>query len=274
MFESNRRSYTAFRTLTGEIIRKGTLDIELRNPRRVIGRNLFYMVTTIAGKRMRVWDSVYDRIIFDEPARSTYLATTVLDAENELAVVLPGNRLRIFNAETGKILLNVLLSEKQLQNLSYIRVSRDAQRYFVNFQYQPRFIWMARSSLYADTFLPRLDVQGDLYVFNKNTGQQLWKRTLPQRSILRLPEYDLPFLITISRERGRQKNNTQSLLVEAIDIQTGETLGSAVNLFPDRLVQMSVDRDRGVVLLHGLKNEIRLDFGPQKQRFNFQDETL
>src|SRR6185437_4349709 len=87
---------------------------------------------------------------------------------------------------------------------------------------------------------------------DRKTNKVLWSRMLPQQTILHVPEYQLPFLISLSRLRSRAQGGTQqSLRVEAIDCQTGDVLGEKPNILADRILQIQYERDDGVLELRG-----------------------
>ena len=85
----------------------------------------------------------------------------------------------------------------------------------------------------------------------------LWQRSLGNRSLLHLPHFPLPVLVSLCRVR---KQDQSFLDVEVLDVATGETLAHRDDLFSDRLLQVSYDRQAGLVALRGAKTVIRLEF--------------
>ena len=89
-----------------------------------------------------------------------------------------------------------------------------------------------------------------------------------------MPQFQLPFLITMSGVRNRWNGNKQSLPVEVIDAASGETIGLKDNIYPDRIVQCTYHPGQGRILLHGLKTLVELKFDRPRQRLSADDEPL
>jgi outer membrane protein assembly factor BamB len=273
LFAADRSSYTVYRSATGEILRTGQLQIEVNQMRKVFGRKLCYVARTETGLRIRIWDPLHDVIEFDEPFDGRlYSAVT---PEQELAVILPPGRLVIIDVPANQKRLDLKLDSADLANLNYMRIFSGNGLYFVNLQRAINVPVLRTYSYYAsDTFLDAVHVQGDLLAINPKLSRLEWKRTLPQRSVIRTPQYQLPFLITMSGIRDRWNGNRQSLLVEVIDIATGETIGLKTDLRPDRIVQCTYDPDSGRMLFYGLKTLFELRFDRGRQRLTTEDLPL
>jgi hypothetical protein len=148
-----------------------------------------------------------------------------------------------------------------IATLNYMRVFSDKDRYYVNFQRTAQPQQGRLHSYYtSDAFLPADNIQGDLYAADRATGKILWKRTLPQRSIIRTPHCHLPFLITMCRQADRWNQSKTSLLVEVLDGATGQTIGLKDNIFPDRILHLAYEPERGRLELRGLRTTVRLEF--------------
>lgn len=264
-FGPDRQSYTVYRTATGELLRRGRLDVNLRYQARVFGRRLFYVTSSPAAKRIRVWNPLEDRIELDEPFVGGH--SWIDDAADELGMIEPGGRFRIIDVLTGEPRLEIQLEREQTAGLQLIRFFSDSERYYLNLRRPlPRVRGMMNVSYGSDRFLPSADVQGELYAIDRKTGKILWERTLPQRSVLNLAEYRLPFLVTLSRVRD-YRTSRESMQVEVIDAETGETLALRENILLDRLVNVSYERDEGKLSLHGLRSRIEIEFGPERREF-------
>ena len=273
LFHADRKRYTIYETATGEIRRIGQLDIDSRHQRTVLGRKLFYLTGSDGEKKMRIWDPLTDRFDLEEAVNDHHFSYQTSD--NELLLINAANQLKIFNLETGKTSLTLQLTTKQLTNLNYLRTFRDRDHYYINFQEAVRFVNTARTSFYAtDTFLPAVHIQGTLWCVDAKSGEILWERSLPQRSVLQLNEYQLPFLVLMSKERGQSDSTRQSLSVEAIDVATGETIGRCENLFPDKMVKLKYDRNNGNLTLFGVKSEVVLSFDRGRQQLPLIDEPM
>jgi hypothetical protein len=272
-FSSDRTSYSVYRTTTGEEMRYGKLDDDAGMKRIVFGRKLFYVSHGRSGKRFRIWDPWRDELVLDVPITGSEHSAVTPD--NELALVLPHNRLKILDVVRDETLLEVKFDPGMLQNLSAVRVFRDQDRYYINLD---RGVRQPQSRTYNrhanNTFLPIVDIQGDLYAVDRFQGRILWKRSFPPRSVVRTPHVRLPFLVTMSRLRDRWNGSRQSLLIEAVDVATGDTLGMKDNIYPNRIVQLACELERGQVKLHGMKSTIVLEFDVGPSAVPRQHEPL
>ncbi len=268
---SDHTTYTVYRTATGERLRHGKLDIDSRRPRYAFGRKLFYVHTSTVEKRLRCWDPLEDHIVLDEPLyepRDGQIFTAATPDNEQLAVILKPGRIRILDGKTAATRLELRMEPAELANANLMWVFRDHARYYINLQ-RPVTVPQSPKYNYYDnqTYLPAARVRGDVYAVDRKSGKMLWKRAFPQRSVIQMPHFRLPFLITVSRQsyRDPRKRNQQSLLVEVIDAQTGQTMGIKENIFPDRILQLWYERDLGRLELTGLQTQIRLDFDRPRQ---------
>ena len=288
-FGPDHESWTVWRTATGEEIHSGRLPIDRRAQRRVWGRHLLYFTPADEHgiRRMRIWDALTDTCLLDRQVRGRVQTAETGDdrlvvvesepfpAEHDTPAEQPAGRIQLIDPATGRVELTVPLTAEETQSLSYIRVFQDRHRWFFSFQKAVRQPEERRRSYYAsDTFLPAAHIQGSLFAVDRRTGQRLWSRSLPQRSVLDLTHLNLPFLVTLSRIRDRHHGNRQSLLVEVLDAATGRTIGRQENLFPDRIVHLGCEPDEGRITLRGLRSAVRLDFSRRTQALERLDDPL
>ncbi len=271
VFGADRRSYKVLQTRTGREIRRGVLDFDVNQVRRSFGRKFFYVASTPTGRRMRIWDPLSNRYLLDEPVVGRVFSAVT--PERELAIVLPDKTdkdqksflLRILDVEQDRIRTEVPLSVSDLQRVNYLRVFRQSGRYYVNLHQPFQQALGGWFSYYAsDTFLPEESVLGELIAIDPDANRILWRREVPQRSILELPFFRLPFLVMISRVRDRQSNRRQALLVEILDRETGQTLAIADNILPDRIVHAEYDPESRQVILQGLRTQVTIDFSDNR----------
>ncbi len=275
VFGSNRSSYCVYQTSTGEELFHGELDVDTGQIRRIFGSKLFYIANKPEGRRMRIWDFKDNRLVFDQLAGPRI--HTALTPDQELVLLIPPkgsenadedttdkpSQLQILDVVHNKVLLDLSVPAEDLKNLNYVRAFRHGGRFYVNLQRTVQMPVERLFSYYAsDSFPPVENIQGDLLAVDPETGEVLWKRTLPQRSILHIPHVKLPFLVMMSRVRDRWQGGKQGLLVEIVDAETGETIAMKDNIFSDRVVNLAYDREQGWLDLNGLKTRVRLKFGP------------
>jgi outer membrane protein assembly factor BamB len=254
-------AYTVYRTATGEELRQGRLDNESRQTqdRRTFGRCLLYITADDTNHRMRIWDPVGDRLLYDQPIWDHPLWKET--GEDEVAVVGAGGTLQIVDGRTGAVRIAVELAPKDVQNACQLAVFRDSARYYVNLQPmqsppEPRYY---NYFFGTDTVLPRVDLRGDVLAIDRRSGHLLWKRAFMQRTVLRTPSLHLPVLVMLSLVGDRMNGNHRSMLIEAVDANTGETLGLEDNKFPNRILQLTYDHDRRRVRLWGTRSVVDLD---------------
>ena len=94
---------------------------------------------------------------------------------------------------------------------------------------------------------------------DRRSGRLQWKRPFPQRTVLRTPSLHLPVLVLLSLVGDRMNGNHHSMLIEAVDVRTGETLGLEDNKLPDRILHLTFDHDRRRVRLWGKHSVVDLD---------------
>ncbi|MFH1304358.1 MAG: hypothetical protein ABIK07_25165, partial [Planctomycetota bacterium] len=159
-FNINRTNYDVYSSITGELIRKGELDLNSQS-RHVFGRKLFYQTTSTTEKRVRLWDPLTDSFLLDEPVSNSGFSTQISDTE--LAVLLPPNRLRVLNVETGEIIVESSIPDEYLTNLNKFIGFSDRNRYYFNFSYTTPRRQSPQNDFYvSDSFLNVVHIDNDL----------------------------------------------------------------------------------------------------------------
>jgi hypothetical protein len=257
--------YTVYKTSSGEELRRGKLDISLRQNKLVFGRMLAY-VTDAPSPSLRIWDPLTNKNVLDENfagrALSEIRFAQVRYAE-EIVVALPTGRTRVISGRTGAVRLDVNLPPEALSGASLVVAFADEQRYYLNLQRSGSGAMGNSYGYVSDAMLPMVHMQGDFYAIDRATNEELWHRHFPQQSIVYAPDYRLPFLMALSRVRSRAPSGAnQALRIDIIDCRTGDTISSRSNIVSDRLVQMAYERDAGRLELRGPVTQIRLEFDP------------
>ena len=194
MLAPDHLAYTLYNTSTGEELRQGRLDNESRqtSDRRPFGRCLMYLTAEETNRRVRIWDPLGDRLLYDRAISDRLLVKETGD--DEVAVVCADCTLQIVEAGRARSARRRALTPREIQNACQLAFFRDAARYYVNLQPvqsppEPRFY---NYFFGTDTVLPRVDVRGDVMAIDRKTGRLLWKRGFQQRTILRTPSMQLP----------------------------------------------------------------------------------
>jgi outer membrane protein assembly factor BamB len=265
---SDHLSYTVYRTATGEELRQGSLDSTTRQipERRAFGRCLLYFTSHEGSHRMRLWDPLTDRLLYD-----TLISERLLwreTGEDEVVVITASSAMQIVDGHTGAVRVDLKLDAREFQNLCQVSAFRDANCYYVNLQ-PMQTIPEPRRYAYCfgtDTTLPHADLRGNLVAIDRRSGQMLWKRAFAQRTVLRVPTLRLPVLVMLAFVGDRLNGNHRSMLVEVIDTKTGDTLAFDDDRFPNRILQMTYDEDRRRIRLWGTRSVVDLDFASQGSR--------
>ena len=265
-FNINRINYDVYSSITGELIRKGELDLNSRS-RHVFGRKLFYQTTSATEKRVRLWDPLTNSFLLDEPILNPGFSTKI--SATELAILLPSNRLRVLNVETGETIVETTIPDEYLKTLNKFIGFSDRNRYYFNFSYTaPRRQSPLNDFFVSDSFLNIVHVDNDLISIDKGSGKMLWSRNLPKRTWVDTSQYQLPFLIFMSKIRTESKTRSYSLLFEILDAKTGNTIGFKDNIIKDTILQMHIAPRFKKIILQGMNSAIEIDFSDQTKSLN------
>ncbi len=279
VFDADRIHYTVYDTRRGTELRRGRLDIDTRQTRRVFGRLLFHStrgtvlpIGVAENRILRIWDPLHDACVWEEPTdalldsslqagvRPGQKTYTFLKQTDELAYITTAGRIRIVDVHTGAERLSAELEPELRENVGFVRVFHDAERYYVNVQRVPQSTQSAvqNSFIASDTTIPAEHVQGDVCAFDRRTQELVWSRNLGHRSILLLQDYNLPVLVSLCRVRNQ--NSQLSLRVEILDSLTSEPLETRSNLLPERMLQQIYDADAQTLTLRGGRSEVEIAF--------------
>jgi outer membrane protein assembly factor BamB len=281
VFGADQASYTVFETATGRELRRGKLPVDQYQSRRAFGRRLFHITDANNGRRMRIWDSLTDRNELDEPlAAGVSLFQPHVTADGELLLLLRSGRVRVIDVYNSLLKLDVTLPESDVRATNTLRAFSDCDRYYLNLQRPLDNSGRSPFSYFvSDSLIPKSEVLGDLHAFARPSqpqpldraegplGQKLWLRVLPQRTILRLDNARVPFLIAISRQQDRTRSDKAALRVETLDALTGNQHGVCEHVLTTRFVQAQHDPEAARLTLVGLTTQVTLDYGRDKQRF-------
>jgi hypothetical protein len=282
VFAADRSHYTVYETATGAELCRGRIDADRRQLRRAYGRFLAYLTNKPTDRRLRIWDPLHDHLLLDVPADS--LADISLKAgvapgtkayqfvrgADELAYITADQRLRIVDIRSGESRLELPLPTGPDAQLGHLRVCADNDRYYINVhELTEQSDCPQTTFVTSDTTLPAEHFQGTLHVVDRNSGRPLWTRAVGNRSLLHVPEFRLPYLVTLCRVR---RGNQLSGEVAIHDATTGEQLALHEGLLPDRLLQYQYNRDTATLELRGARTEIRIDFDGGKMS-RWADDT-
>jgi outer membrane protein assembly factor BamB len=279
VFGSNGANYAVYDTASGSELRRGKLDVQTRLGRRAIGRRLLHNSGIGETRRLRVWDALTDDFVWDEPAETIAEASVhegvppgtkvfaFVRETDEAAYLTTAGQIRVVDLVSGRQRFELAVEPGWLEDVSFLRAFCDDERYYFNLERSgpPAKSPQSPYHLITDASLPCVHVKGELCAFDIKKGRMLWKQTLPNRSLLQMPDLTLPVLVAISRVR---KDDQSTLSVEVLDVLTGDIVGERKDLFSDRLLKASYDRSGGRIELRGAKTSIRLEFPATVARLN------
>jgi outer membrane protein assembly factor BamB len=263
MFHRDQQSYTRLDALTGAILNSASLPVNFRYGKRVFGRKLFHISTPDINAQQfaRVWDPLTETYDLEEPFAGGRLHGA--SEADELALASPGGRLQVFQMPEATKIADTQIGPSALETSSSMQFFSDKQRFYVNLSRPGARPTTSRPRHYPVTdSLPAQPTEpGLLIAIDRKSGRVLWRREVTHKSLLKLQNCNLPFFVAVSRvQLTRQVGTVQTLDIEIIDRQTGETLGHRNDLLSDRLVHYRLDREHGTLQLHGLNSRIDLDF--------------
>lgn len=254
--------YEVFEAATGRMlstVRTGYLANQWQG---YFGRHVIGFAETPEGKRLQIRD-----LLMETPQISEVVSESsrqpILLPSGELVYIGPGGEIKIFDIRRCRLNLSVQLDASELLPVNVCRVFFDRFRYFVNLQrHVPTLTTTHFNQAITNSHLPSVSARDDVYAFDRTTGELLWKRSIPYRTILQFPGCDVPFLVTISQVKDKVNNSLQSLTMEVIDSQSGATIGYRENLSFEQLLTAHYDGEAGRILIRGQTSDIELGFGP------------
>lgn len=255
-------SYEVFETATGRKLSTVRSSFIPGQWQGEYGRYVIGFAETTEGRRLQVRD-----LLTDQPAISEVVTEgsrpPFLTSNGELVYMGPGGELKIFDMQRLRRNLAIQFAATDLTPISVIRVFSDRSRYFVNLHRPtPTAITTHSNQAINMTQISGLPIRDDLYAFDRATGELLWKRAVPYRTLLNFPDCQIPFLVTVSLVKDRVNNTVQNLTVEVIDSKSGATIGYRENLSFDHLLSTHYDGESGRIVLRGQASDIELRFGP------------
>ncbi len=259
--DSDQVACTLYDTRTGEQLRRGALDIspaDVRRYRRACGRKLIYL-NGAETPVLRIWDPLTDSIDLEERVAGRPLPDQT--ADDEIALILPGGRLKIVHVPSGEVRADVPLGGDLLEGVSSLRVFPEDDAWYVHLARNLTAPRVRAAS--NEVKLPATSLCGDLLAVERRTGTLLWTapRQLPPCTLLHLPQYGLPFLLVMSRLGDSPQRQPGALTLDLIDRRTGATLNSRDDLPRIPIYHATCDVDAGQLHLLGLGARIQISFG-------------
>lgn len=257
-----RRNYEVFETATGRRLATVNPGFLPGTWQGWAGRFAVGIADTSQGRRLQIYDLMKNAVELSEAISEGGRPPVLF--QNELIYLGGNGELKVFDISQGRRTLSVQFAASELlQPIGTIRVFSDQSRSFVNLQRHTPTATTSHFNQALNSQMPGVSVRDDLYAFDRETNELLWKRSVPNRRVLQFPDSHLPFLVMVSHVKDRVNNSLESLSIEVIDSQSGVTIGYRENLTFDRqLLTSHYDGERGQILIRGLSSDIDLRFGP------------
>jgi len=252
-------TFDMFETSTGRRLPQARVAFDVRGS---VGRHVFGPSDTANGHRLQIRDLLKEVSDIDLAVEDPVRREIPPMSGGEIAYIA-ANEIMVFDVVQCQKKLSVKLDDSEANGVNNFRVMSDDFRYFVNLgratpTVSPRHL----NQPIRETSIPNMMIKDDLYAFDRATGEMLWKRSIPSRTVLQFPDCHVPFLVTISEVKDNISNSPQNLTIEIIDSTTGVTIGYRENLAYDRLQAAQYDGVTGRIRLIGQSTDIELSFGP------------
>ena len=264
-FHSDQNHYTLLDTRTGEIISTGSLEQEpfiIHRTRQAFGSKLMYLAvspTQPHQRYLRLWDPLKSTLLIDEPygVRDLYTAS-----KQELTILFSEGRILIYHPEQERTIANITFSAETLGPTNYLRVVRKGEHYLVNlYRTQRSNNEQGYTSRFTNSPWKTTHINGPILAINSRTGQLDWIRQFSNRTIIEEGQSKLPFVLMAAIYQNRPGSQQRTLLIEALDLKTGNTLVYRNDLPTGRLLLLNHDRNKGEVVFSGMINDIVIEYG-------------
>ncbi len=269
----DRVSYRLLDAATGDVIRTGKLEADRTALRFAIGSRIIWVAEGTDGKRLRIWDAIEDRVIFEDSVRDRQFVS--LTPDRELVWLTADDELCVLDVKRNQLLVRCPLDPSEAGRLSTLRVFRQAGRYFVNLA-RPQQV--ARTEHYytplSDHALPLMQIQDDLLAIDVGGTSVAWRQTVPKLGLMQWGRLPVPFLVGVSKVRDKADHNHEWMRVDLLDLHSGERLGVGDHLPKDRWVHADYDGSLGEIRIYGLQNTVRIRFGKGLQQIPESEDVL
>ena len=263
-FHADHNHYTLLDTESGSTIRKGVLaqaPFLAQRTRRAFGRKIMYLAVSESlphQRYLRLWDPLELSMLIDEPfgVQDLYSAS-----RNELTIYFSEGRLLIYHPEQGRTIAEIEFDAEEIGPTNYLRVARQGGCYLVNlYRSQRADNEYGYTSRFTDSPWKVTHVNGPVMAISAHSGQLKWMRSFSNRTIVNEPLGGLPILLTCATYQSRPGDQQRSLLVEILDLDTGNTLASRNDLPLSRLLLLNYCSRKSEILLSGMMNDIAIHF--------------
>lgn len=269
----DRVSYRLLDATTGEVLRTAKLEADRTTARYVVGSRIIWVVEGTDGKRLRIWDAIEDRVIFEDAVRERQFVG--LTGDRDLVWLTDEDELCVLDVKENRLRVRCPLDPSDAGRLSTVRVFRHGGRYFLNLQ-RPQQV--SRTEHYhtplSDHSLPLVQLRDDLLAIDESGTSVAWRQAIPPMGLMQWGTLPVPLLVMLSKVRDKADHNHEWMRVDLLDLRSGERLGVGDHLPKDRWVHADYDGERGEIQIHGIEHTVRIRFHRALQQIPDDDRTL
>jgi hypothetical protein len=267
VFEEDQVNFHVLSMTSGARVRSGRIDIvaeDLRRRRHALGSRLFYVGRVDGEARYRLWDPVSDRILFEVPAHPRMCEQRV--DRQHVACLAANGEVQVLSI-LGRVKAVHAVPDEQLESVTGVGALRDSDAWYVHVDHSlPVASGIRYESAASEVHLPGFHVDGTLTAYDADSGARLWSVALENRTLLRDPHCDWPFLCAISRVRDGSPGHSSSLLLEVLDRRSGSVLASEAGLERTPLLHVE-SPDPNELALYTAESRIRIRCRSARDRF-------
>lgn len=274
LLDGERSRYTVYDTRTGDELSQGRLPISELRQSRSLGRRFFYVETGETHSIAHLWDPVTGEDDLAVTFTGSLLETTTRNGD--LVLLFGDGRLFVVNPQDARRSLRLSLDPRLASQVGHVQAFCDTERFYISLAMKTDAAPLDEANVTQyvyDTPLAMNHVRGRLIAVDRNSEAVVWSRPTGPQSILDPVDHPAPILVGVARVSDRNDRTRQSLLVEAIDRQTGATLGRNGNLVHDQLLQARYEPEKDRVVLAGTTSTVVLDIARESSDFRLAGRT-
>jgi hypothetical protein len=263
-FHADHNHYTLLNRETGAIVRKGILaqaPFLVQRTRRAFGRKMMYLAVSESQphqRYLRLWDPLNSSLLIDEAfgVQDLYSAS-----EEELTVLFSEGRLLIYHPEQERTIAKINFDAEEMGTTNYLRVASQGGYYLVNlYRSQRADNEQGYTSRFTDSPWKVTHINGPVLAICKRSGQLKWIRSFSNRTVINEQIGELPLLLTCATYQSRPGDQQRSMLLEILELKTGNTLVSRKDLAIGRLLLLNDHQKKGEILLSGIHSDIVISY--------------
>ncbi|MFO0945749.1 MAG: PQQ-binding-like beta-propeller repeat protein [Planctomycetota bacterium] len=256
---SRDASYSVYRTLDGELLRKARFGATFQSHKFLVGRKALVFRGEGKQQMLRLWDpwTNTNEWSLGFPAGTRFFPTDT----SEAILLGPDGALAVVDAKTGKKVLDDQLGS-EAGVVQGIFSFRDARRHYLSIEKRMpgRNPWPIAGMPNTATRV----VNGSLRAYDQESKKLLWNRDLAGMSAIVRPGAELPVILcTGFRMVEKTKDQRQlAMNIEVLDKRNGKTLHREERDDYNPISELAYDLEGRWIELRSWNFRMRLDFVP------------